>query len=193
MSGRTNGHKSHIRSREATARGWSNIPPWSVRQETLSLIEEGNQNFMENSYASLTVPSTYGGFSGTITGDYYTWVQPWLHDSQPYYPPIERVQIIERVSNIINESEVTKVADLRTLFRVYVVNPKKNGKVLMDGKTLIAENENQAMLKAGVAQVAASEGVDIEDLDVYVEKVGTFIRPRKKAEKVRIVKESEED
>jgi len=63
----------------------------------------------------------------------------------------------------------------------------------MDGIAIIAENENQAMLKAGVAQVATTEGVDIEDLDVYVEKVGTFIRPRKKAEKVKIVKEDEED
>lgn len=189
MSGRTNGHKSHIGSRGAVARGWSSIPSWSVRQETLNLIEEGG--FMADSYGSLTVSNVGDGSaftyadSTTATGDYHYWVGDWGFG---YYPPVERV--VERVVETINKSEVTKM-DLRTLFRVYVVNPKKNGKILINGNAVIAENENQAMLKVGVAEVATKEGVDIEDLDVYIEKVGTFIRPRKKTQKVQIVKEED--
>ena len=158
---------------------------------------------MAENYASLTVSSSCANSGSTTTytdgttttGDYYTWIQPWTDDVYYDIPPplVRREQVIPNVVQIIKESEVTKVADLRTLFRVYVVNPKKNGKILVNGEAVIAVNENQAMLKAGVAQVAAKENVDIEDLDVYVEEVGTFIRPRKKAEKVRIVKADEED
>lgn len=204
MSGRTNGHRSHISSREAKARGRSVIPPWSVRQETLNMINEGD--YMAGNYVSFSAGDISDTGSTTLaSGDpttYHTWGSTWAdsistevqsYDYLPasYFHPTERVQVIERVTEIIKEKEVTKVADLRTLFRVYVVDPRKNGKVLMDGKPIIAENENQAMLKAGVAQVAAEQNVDIEELDVYVDEVGTFIRPRKSTQKVRIVKEDD--
>ena len=63
----------------------------------------------------------------------------------------------------------------------------------MDGKCVIALNENQAMLKAGVAQVAADAGREIEQLDIYVDCVGTFIRPLKETQRVKIAKSDEED
>ena len=81
----------------------------------------------------------------------------------------------------------------RTLFRVYVVDPRKGGKVLLNGEAVIALNENQAMLKVGIAKIAADADREIEQLDVYVEEVGTFIRPRKETQKVKITKDEEED
>ena len=80
----------------------------------------------------------------------------------------------------------------RTLFKVYVVDPRKNAKILLDGKLVIAVNENQAMLKAGVADVAEKAGMDLEQVDVYVQTIGTFIRPRKETQRVKITKDEED-
>ena len=79
----------------------------------------------------------------------------------------------------------------RTLFKVYVVDPRKNGKILCDGKLVIAVNENQAMLKAGVAGIADAAGLDLEQVDVYVQVIGTFIRPRKETQRVKVIKEED--
>ena len=84
------------------------------------------------------------------------------------------------------------MAEQRSLFRVYVVNPKGGGKVLLDGKCVIADNSNQATLKAGVAAIAEQEGLDLEQIDVYAEHVAQFVRPRRETQKVRIAKEDEE-
>ena len=85
------------------------------------------------------------------------------------------------------------MGEQRTLFRVYVVDPRKGGKVLMNGDPIVAANENQAMLKIGVAKIAADVGLDLEQVDVYVEEVATFIRPRKETRRVKIVKDDDEE
>lgn len=81
----------------------------------------------------------------------------------------------------------------RSLYKVYVVDPRKAGKVLMDGKTVIAISEGEAQMKAGVGEVIAKEGLDFEQVDVYCEKVAEFIRPRKDTQKVVIAKDEESD
>jgi hypothetical protein len=79
----------------------------------------------------------------------------------------------------------------RTLFRVYVVDPRGAGKLIGE-KSVIAESESQATLKAGVAQIASDQGLELEQVDIYVENVATFIRPRKETQKVKIAKDEEE-
>lgn len=80
----------------------------------------------------------------------------------------------------------------RSLYRVYVVDPRGSGKVLLEGKPVIAEDEAKATLKAGVAQAADGAGLELEQVDVYAEHIGTFIRPRKETQKVQVVKETED-
>ncbi len=81
---------------------------------------------------------------------------------------------------------------MRSLFKVYIVNPKKNG-TLLDEKTVIAETEEQALLKAGVAQVADTAGLDLEQVDTLVENLGVFIRPRQETQRVKVTKEDDDD
>lgn len=81
----------------------------------------------------------------------------------------------------------------RGLYKVYVVDPRGSGIVLMDGKTVIATNEGEAILKAGVAQVANEKGLELEQVDHYAEHISNFIRPRKETQRVKVVKEEEED
>ena len=42
------------------------------------------------------------------------------------------------------------------------------------------------MLKAGVAQTAENNNLDLEQVDVYVECIGTFIRPRKETQRITL-------
>ena len=100
---------------------------------------------------------------------------------------------IATLPNIIRQKEVKKEVERRTLFKVYVVDPRKTGTILMDGKLVIAVNENQAMLKAGVAEVAQKHNRELEQVDVYVQEIGTFIRPRKETQRVKVAKDEEED
>jgi hypothetical protein len=83
------------------------------------------------------------------------------------------------------------MADKRTLFKVYVVDPRGTGKLIGE-KTVIADNESQATLKAGVAQIASEQGLELEQVDIYVENIAQFIRPRKETQKVRIAKDEDE-
>jgi len=80
----------------------------------------------------------------------------------------------------------------RSLYRVWVIDPRGAGKVLMEGKPVIADNENQALMKAGAAQAAAENGLDIEQVDTYAEHVSRFIRMRRETQKVRIAKDGDE-
>lgn len=81
----------------------------------------------------------------------------------------------------------------RSLYKVYVVDPRKAGKVLLDGKTVIAITEGEAQMKAGVGEVVAKEGLDFEQVDIYCEKIAEFIRPRKDTQKVVIAKDEDGD
>ena len=77
----------------------------------------------------------------------------------------------------------------RSLYRVWVVDPRGTGKVLMAGACIIAESEGQAMMKAGVAKVAEDAGLELEQVDAYAEHVGKFIRAKKGVQEVKIISE----
>jgi len=194
MTDVTKKHRSHVTGSEIKSRGWSRIPSPAVQRETKK--QEVGIDYMSNyvsisdcsgSTSSFTAgDSTSWNTTGTAYYPYQTWGSEWGDSTwSPAYVPCPNTAIIER----INDKEV--IMDKRTLFAVYVVDPRKNGKILMDGKRVIAVNENQAMLKAGVAEVADAEGLDLEQVDVYVDVIGTFIRPRKETQKVKVVKEDE--
>ena len=110
-----------------------------------------------------------------------TWVGSW-----PDYGGIEELK--EEIRKL---KEVKQVKE-RTLFRVYVVDPRKGGSILMDGNVVVAEDENQALLKSGVSGVVDKAGLELEQVDVYTEKIGTFIRPRKETQRVKITKEEDD-
>ena len=194
-------HRSHITAGEARARGRSRVPPLSVRAETYNLGQEVGTDYMNGNYlnvgycdcadfdsGTITFSTATATSGNTVSGDYtycipaQTWGTEWA--SEPYQPTTV-------IREIIKEKEVAKEVEKRTLFKVYVVNPKKNGDVLLDGKSVIALNENQAMLKASVAEIAEKAGLDLEQVDVYVQPIGTFIRPRKDTQRVKVVKEEE--
>ncbi|MEA3431770.1 MAG: hypothetical protein U9R01_03695 [candidate division WOR-3 bacterium] len=184
---RTKVHKSHITSSEAKSRGWSRIPSPAIQQETKK--QEVGIGYMSEQFLTLTANNTTStDLTASYTGNSIdnTWYYPyhtWESDWSGITPTIIR--------EIVKEKEVTKM-EQRTLFKVYVVDPKKNGKILLDGKLVIAVNENQAMLKAGVADIADKAGLDLEQVDVYVQTVGTFIRPRKETQRVKITKEGDD-
>ncbi|MCK4788083.1 MAG: hypothetical protein KAV87_30295 [Desulfobacteraceae bacterium] len=194
------GHRSHIGSKEAKARGWGRVPDESVRAETYSLGKEVGVEFMNGEYLTLTATGNagvtttetffdgYGNSAGTYWPPYQTWVQPWYQDYPDYPSYPETITIRE----IIKEKVVTKEVEQRTLYKVYVVDPRKGGRILTE-RPVIAENENQAMVKANVLDVAVEAGRDLEELDVYVQLIGTFIRPRKDTQRVKVVKTDEED
>ena len=43
-----------------------------------------------------------------------------------------------------------------------------------------------------MAQIASEQGLELEQVDIYVENIAQFIRPRKETQKVRIAKDEEE-
>lgn len=190
-------HKSHITSSEAKSRGWSRVPSPAIQRETKQ--QEVGIEYMSGNYITLPATNSVDCYttsrtttdSGILTTDsttyypYTTWGDLWVGDSDD----ADRFAARAAIREIIKE-EVTM--DKRTLFKVYVVDPKKNGKVLLDGKLVIAVNENQAMLKAGVADIAEGVGLDLEQVDVYVQTIGTFIRPRKETQRVKITKDEED-
>jgi len=165
------------------------------------MIEEGSKAFMADNYYSWSTTeaaSTFFAESSTTaawppTKIYSTWTTNWpqvaLQGNIKEGGSI-REQFKDLAQKIIAEGG-DKV-EMRTLFKVYVVDPRKGGKILMNGEPVIAANENQAMLKVGVAKVAGDVDLDIEQVDVYVEEVATFIRPRKETGKVKIVKDEED-
>ena len=81
---------------------------------------------------------------------------------------------------------------MRSIYRVYAVDPRGGGKVLMDGKAVVADSDTQATLKAGVAAAAEEVGLDLEQVDVYAEHVAEFVRPRRETQKVKIAKDDED-
>lgn len=140
-------------------------------------------------YVSFTGTTTAGNttFSPNTTGGYYyTWGDQWVGgwDNSAYQP-------VTVIKEIIKEREV-KLVEERSLWRIYVVDPRKGGAILMNGNVVVAKNENEALLKAGVAQVVSDIGRELDQVDVYAEKIGTFIRPRKEAQRVKISKEDED-
>lgn len=108
-----------------------------------------------------------------------------------YYPPPPIFTVCDEWSHWGKYQEERKENKMRSLYRVYVVDPRKQGK-LLDMMTVIAESDEKALLKADVVKVAEAAGLELEQVDTFVECVGTFIRPRKETSKVKIVKEDED-
>ena len=187
-------HRSHISSKHASAQGWSRVPSPTVRAETYSMTGGVGTEFMSGNYA------VWNDCDSSVRGNTATWTTTWGDSSGGtsaneywYVDTPNTTPTITTIREIIKEREVTKEVETRTLYRVYVVDPRKGGKILLNGEAVIALNENQAMLKVGIAKIASDIGREIEQLDVYVEEVGTFIRPRKETQRVKITKEDEED
>ena len=136
---------------------------------TITASNIANQNYISSSDWDIT----------TTTNTYYPY-HTWITNDNP-------ATIIQEIT----KEGVTQM-DKRTLFKVYVVDPRKNGKILLDGKLVIAVNENQAMLKADVAKIAEGAGLELEQVDVYVQTIGTFIRPRKETQKVKVTQDEDD-
>lgn len=85
------------------------------------------------------------------------------------------------------EEKTEKEKNMRYLFKVYVVDPRKSGKVLIDGVSIIASNENEAVMKLDVVNVARNAGLDIDDVDYIAIKIFA-IRSKTETQKVEIVK-----
>ena len=66
---------------------------------------------------------------------------------------------------------------LEMLFNVHVINPY-NGEVVIDGKVVAAESENDAIRKSGVEKIAYEMGVQLEELQIYVSRAGTSVEER---------------
>jgi len=81
----------------------------------------------------------------------------------------------------------------RSLWKVYVVNPKGSGTVLLDGISVVAATEAEAREKVGVGKVIASAGLDYDQADVYAEKVAEFVRPRKETQRVVLAKDQDSE
>ena len=82
----------------------------------------------------------------------------------------------------------------RSLWRIYAVDPRGAGKVIMNGtEVVVASTESEALLKSGVGAEAAKAGLDISQIDVYAERIAEFIRPRKDTQKVVMAKEGDLD
>jgi hypothetical protein len=212
MSDNFSSHRSHISSKEASMRGWSRVPSPDERAETYNLGKEVGCEYMNSSYMVLSDGSNFNSNLNVSVGNSTgvassaTWTGLWTdstkwtgYDVAPFdvgtfqpevipYPQYPQIQTQTIIREIIKEREVTKEVEKRSLFKVYLVDPRKNGKIIIDGKAVIAINENQAMLKAGLAEIAAKEDRELEDFDVYVQLIGTFIRPRTDIQRVKIEK-----
>lgn len=168
--------------KRAKALGWRNHPSVDIVNETRAMAS----SWTPNTYYCAEGGDEMQSATTSNTGGDNNMV--WIDTNQWGSTPIQYVYPQTIIQNI-ETKEVKK--EMRSLYRVYVVDPRKNGKVLKDGELVIADNENQAMLKAGVATVAAQANLELEQVDVYVEKIGTFIRPRKETQRVKMVKEEE--
>lgn len=115
------------------------------------------------------------GSTTTSTADCI--VSPYLDSSQWAFSS----------GSTINFTDSKKEENMRAIYKVYVVDPRKQGK-LLDEVTVIADSEDKALLKAGVAQIAEKAGLEIEDVDTFADEIERFIRPRKETQKVRVVK-----
>lgn len=114
--------------------------------------------------------------AGTIRGEYFIAPEPISMLSKSYITPWFNTE--------------GKEETMRSLYKVYIVDPRKLGKLLAE-VTVIAETEEQALLKAGVAELAKTVGLEIEQVDTYSMSLGSFIRPRRETRKVEIVKDED--
>ena len=82
-------------------------------------------------------------------------------------------------------------AEKRKLCRVYVVDPRGEGAVLLEKLVIVPESgdDSRAILKALVGSSITS----LDKVDTYVEEIATFIRGGKETQKVVIVKDDNSD
>ena len=81
----------------------------------------------------------------------------------------------------------------RSLWKLYVVDPRGPGKLLFESEPIIAATENEVQLKSGIGKVISDAGLDVGQVDIYCEKIAEFIRPRKDTQKVVLAKEGEQE
>jgi len=116
----------------------------------------------------------------------------WYKVGPPYIPiELNSDYINDKIKNIKEEVK-TK---MRGVYEVTVVDPRKAGKVLMQRIPVIAVSDTDAFLKAGVGKVVADANLDIEDVDMIAVLIGDehFIREKKSVNRVKVVKEDDDD
>lgn len=79
----------------------------------------------------------------------------------------------------------------RKLCRVYVVNPKGEGDVVLEKLVIVPENADDS--KAILKSLAGKEIKDLDKFDIYVEDISTFIRGKKDIQKVKVITADDED
>ena len=144
----------------------------------------------QGNWTNVTNSTTWAGGYADASGDYY--VTPWIEATPVIesYPMPDQSELERRVREL--EEKLRKEEPrMLSLYKVYVVDPRKLGK-LLDETIVIAETEEQALLKAGVAQTAEKAGLELEQVDTLVDQLGAFIRPRKETQRVKMVKEDED-
>jgi hypothetical protein len=82
-----------------------------------------------------------------------------------------------------------KENEMRGLYKVYVVDPRKQGKLLEEA-TVIAK-EDTVFLKIDIAGIARKVGLDVDEVDVITQFIGD-VRARKEAQRVKVVKGEDE-
>jgi hypothetical protein len=103
------------------------------------------------------------------TGDYQIWTYPQTYSGYPIYNS-PNVEIDKENKN------------MRSLFKVYVVDPKGKGKLIKE-ETVIAKDATQAQMKVCKG---TDVSVEIEDYDIIVVCLGQ-IREDEKVQEVKIV------
>ena len=84
-----------------------------------------------------------------------------------------------------------KKPKMRGLYDVYVVDPRKQGRLIDVVKGVIAKDQNEAIMKANVVKIAQSVGLELDEVDYYANCIGCFIRPRKETHKVKVVRDDD--
>jgi hypothetical protein len=91
----------------------------------------------------------------------------------------------------------------RSLWKLYVVDPRGPGRLLFESEPIIAATENEVQLKSGIGKVISDAGLDVLEpvrdwgyapqVDIYCEKIAEFIRPRKDTQKVVLAKDGDQE
>jgi hypothetical protein len=90
------------------------------------------------------------------------------------------------VCRIKIEKEVSHMSEKRKLCRVYVVDPKGEGKVIKEELAIVPESADDS--KAILKSLAGMEIKNLDSFDIYVEDIATFIRGKKEVQRILITK-----
>ena len=137
---------------------------------------------------TLTISGTAGNMATIAISDYYpstmsgsSWTGELLYHEMS--GGVGTPMTETRTYQVINKKE--EVRDMRGLFQVYVIDPKKE--TVIGNILVIAKNEKSAEIKA-LTKAMPFDEFDIDDLDIVTVKLGS-IRAKKEVQKVCVVKE----